>query len=226
MGYAMEFTLEVTAPLPRCLVILDEVSYFVERGRIRVMVNGQSMKVEKSPILDPGLVSADIASGLKPGKNIIQIELDHSDYDGESLLMLKRRSPAPQVRPRIFGHFLVTEGQLHPRPESIRTQGIDLSEKGLEFYSGRAIYRQRFTLAQAVTIREIRIDDLANHAVVRLDGKEAGRILWRPFRIDCHRELSAGEHEIEIEVTNTQGNQMFEQPMPLGLLGKVFLLQK
>jgi hypothetical protein len=35
--------------------------------------------------------------------------------------------------------------------------------------------------------------------------------------------VSSGHHEIEIEVVNIQGNQMFEQQMPLGLLGDVAL---
>ncbi len=222
--YTTEFTLDLAAGLSRCILVLDEVDYFVERGWIRVLANGQSAPVEKSIVLDPGLISADLSPHLTAGKNTIRIEIDHSDYDSQTLLMHKRRSPAPQVRPRVFGHFLTKEGQLHPMQNSIQTRAGDLSDAGLEFYSGRAIYRQRFTLTQAVTIREIRITDLAHHAVVRIDGKEIGRILWRPFRSDCRCTLRAGDHEMEIEVINTQGNQMFEQRMPLGLLGKVIFL--
>jgi hypothetical protein len=36
--------------------------------------------------------------------------------------------------------------------------------------------------------------------------------------------LKAGRNTLEIEVTNTQANQMYEQPRPSGLLGAVSLL--
>ena len=85
------------------------------------------------------------------------------------------------------------------------------------------MYRQTFNLDQPATVTGASIDQLADHAVVRIDGRPLGKILWRPFRLDGRMELAAGEHELEIEVTNTQGNQMFESPMPVGHLAGVRL---
>ena len=72
-----------------------------------------------------------------------------------------------------------------------------------------------------LTLVGVAIEDLANHAIVRIDGREAARILWLPFYADCRFPLEAGTHTVEIEVVNTQGNQMFEHALPLGLLGGV-----
>ena len=103
------------------------------------------------------------------------------------------------------------------------TEPADLSERGLGFYSGRVVYRQRFDVEKNTSLCGVAIENLANHAIVRMDGQEVGRILWRPWRLDCDIPLQTGEHEIEIEVTNTQGNQMLEHQLPLGILGKVNL---
>ena len=74
-----------------------------------------------------------------------------------------------------------------------------------------------------MVLRSVEFEHLANHAVVSIDGTEIGRSLWRPWVISCEHALAAGEHTIEIEVTNTQANQMFEDPVPFGLLGPVRL---
>ena len=127
-----EFRLTLAEPLSRCLVVLDEVDHYVERERIRVLVNDHAVGVGYSPILDPALMAADIASGLRAGENKIVIELDHSDYDSQTLLMLKRRSPAPQLRPRVFGRFLVHDGVLRRMPDLLTVSApVDLAGQGV-----------------------------------------------------------------------------------------------
>jgi len=224
LRYTIECSFEIAEPLKRCRLVMDEVDYFVECGRLRVFVNDQPAPMIPSPILDPGMTAGDLAAALKVGRNFLRIEVDHSDYDSQTLLMLKRRSPMPLVRPRLFGAFRVDNRILYALSDELEVpEGADLTLRGLELYSGRMMYRQTFNLDQPATVTGASIDQLADHAVVRIDGRPLGKILWRPFRLDGRMELAAGEHELEIEVTNTQGNQMFESPMPVGHLAGVRL---
>lgn len=220
---AFEATLE--APLPECRLILEDAEHLRRLRRLKVVVNGAECAVRAGTAVDPQIVEADLTAALRTGANEIVIEYTHTDYDNCENLFAKRRSPAPQLRPRLLGRFLATDGVLRPCPG--RLPGIpsgDLVPLGLGFYSGRAIYRQTFTLDAPVTISGLVIEELKHQAIVRIDGNEAGRILWRPFRCYGERQLAAGPHTLELEITNTQGNRMFEDAKPFGLMGAVRLM--
>ena len=224
LRYRLSFPLQLSALLQKLWWVMDEVQHYLEWGCLKVSVNGEPAPVGASPIIDNGLVAADLARHVRVGENRIELELEHTDYMNAKDLFGKRRSPAPLVRPRLFGSFVSDDGKIAPLPDSIEVAaGEDLAERGFRLYSGRALYRKRFALASGELLRLVAFENLAHHAVVRIDGTEIGRSLWRPWRIDCSNPLAAGEHDIEIEVTNTQANQMFEEPRPFGLLGSVKL---
>ena len=222
--YHERFTLNLEQAVDTLVWVMDETQHYRELERMKVFVNGHEAKLLDSPVVDPSLPAADLAPHLRPGENRIELALEHTDYMNARDLFWKRRAPAPVVRPRIFGKFVVNDGKLAQMPESFTVStGDDLADKGYGLYSGRSVYKKTLNLEQPAVLRTIEFDDLANHAVVSIDGTEVGRALWRPWKIDCDHSLSAGDHTIEIEVTNTQANQMFEEPRPFGLLGPVTL---
>ena len=222
--YHERFTLNLEQAVDTLVWVMDETQHYRELERMKVFVNGHEAKLLDSPVVDPSLPAADLAPHLRPGENRIELALEHTDYMNARDLFWKRRAPAPVVRPRIFGKFVVNDGKLAQMPESFTVStGVDLADKGYGLYSGRSVYKKTLNLEQPAVLRTIEFDDLANHAEVSIDGTEVGRALWRPWKIDCDHSLSAGDHTIEIEVTNTQANQMFEEPRPFGLLGPVTL---
>jgi hypothetical protein len=97
---------------------------------------------------------------------------------------------------------------------------------GYPFYSGRAMYRQTFEWPEDRVGCPVwlQFERLAEAARVFLNGQEAGLLPWPPWRLEVGRFLKAGRNILEIEVTNTQANQMYEQPRPSGLLGDVGLV--
>lgn len=223
--YISEFEVEVSGPLERCLLVLDDVEYLSRKNRMNVTVSETKLAFHPCSVVDPLWVEADVTGALVNGRNHFTVEYRHTDYDSFDNLFTKRRSPAPQIRPRLVGRFLVKDNVLHRLPETLgELPAGDLVPQGLAFYSGRVVYRQNFTLPQKARLAGVEIKELAHQAIVRIDGTEAGRILWRPFRCHCERELDAGEHVIELEVTNTQANQMFEEARAFGLMGEVALL--
>ena len=222
--YRLGFTLHVDGALESAWWVMDEVQHYVQWDRLKVLVNDQQAACGPSPIIDPTLIAADLAEHLQIGENHVVLELDQTDYMNSANLFAKRRAPAPVVRPRVLGSFAVAEGRLAPMPASLTvTAGEDLAQKGFGLYSGRVLYRKTITTDADTTVRTVTFENLAHHAVVRVNATEIGRTLWRPWRINCKLPLAAGKHVIEIEVTNTQANQMFEEPRPFGLLGPVKL---
>jgi hypothetical protein len=88
------------------------------------------------------------------------------------------------------------------------------------------MYRQTFEWPEDWVGRpvDLQFERLAEAARVFLNGQEAGVLPWPPWRLEVGWFLKAGRNTLEIEVTNTQANQMYEQPRPSGLLGAVSLL--
>lgn len=78
-------------------------------------------------------------------------------------------------------------------------------------YSGTAVYRSRFELAQDPEPGSryfVEMEDVANLAEVRINGVPCGGVWTQPYRVDVGAALSKGTNEIEIEVTNTWANRM------------------
>jgi len=224
LEYSASFDVDVESPIEECVLVLDDVEHLRRRDRLHVFVNDKPVEVRAGEIIDPQLAEAELTHLLSSGRNRIRVDFKHTDYDAFENLFTKRRSPAPQVRPRLFGRFLVRENRLVRLPHPLgEFSAGDLVPHGLAYYSGRVTYSQRFSLDEAAVLSGVAIENLANHAVVRVDGSQAGLILWRPYRCHCDVELDRGEHVLELEITNTQANQMFEEPRPIGLLGGVTL---
>jgi hypothetical protein len=59
-------------------------------------------------------------------------------------------------------------------------------------------------------------------AQVEVNGEPAGRLLWRPYRVDVTGALRPGANTIAVRVTNTNANE-HGQAQPSGLLGPVAL---
>jgi hypothetical protein len=119
-------------------------------------------------------------------------------------------------------------------------------EAGIKFYSGTAVYRKTFDLADLPSLakKPIYLDlGTVNYlARVRLNGRDLGVVWTAPWRVDISGVVKAKHNELEIEVVNTWLNRLVgdaqlppekrlgktnvqyppNQPlMPSGLLGPV-----
>ena len=92
---------------------------------------------------------------------------------------------------------------------------------GYPTFSGSTIYRRSFVLEQAgdVVLDLGRVEDVA---AVKLDGQEITTLAWEPYRC-LLPGLKAGEHVLEIEVTNAPANRNRAAGLAAGLLGPVRL---
>jgi len=90
---------------------------------------------------------------------------------------------------------------------------------GYPTFSGSAKYSKKFTVNEAgdYLLDLGRVEDVAK---VSIDGKQQAVIAWPPYSCQV-RNLSAGQHDLEIEVTNAPANRNRGAKLTSGLLGPV-----
>lgn len=95
---------------------------------------------------------------------------------------------------------------LSRRPDKVRTG--NLVEQGFPFFAGKITLRQTVRLSQEeLTGRCLRLARRgAMVTAVRVNGKEAGKILWAPYEMALDGLLREGDNEIEVELTGTLRN--------------------
>jgi hypothetical protein len=85
-------------------------------------------------------------------------------------------------------------------------------DKGVKYFSGTASYRKTLQVPlnwfDAESAIWLDLGEVANLAVVRVNGQPLGTVWHQPFRIDLRSALRPGSNQIEILVTNTWVNRL------------------
>lgn len=184
------FESEIDSPKSAFLVIED-----LTKGR--TAVNGQSVDLTNAGWhWDRGFGKVDISKLIRKGENIVSFTVNY-DF-------------LTEVEPTyIVGDFGVAlsglmAAKLVSEPSKLNT-GSWLSQ-GYPFYSGRMVYRAAFEAKQgAQTV--LRLNNPSGILYkVRLNGSDAGNLLWRPFELDLTPLVKNGGNELEIEVISSLQN--------------------
>ncbi|MGQ9629689.1 MAG: glycosyl hydrolase [bacterium] len=117
-------------------------------------------------------------------------------------------------------------GDFFLRPPSRTLEGGELVTSGYPFYSGSIILRQKVSIdGDALKSgRPIFIDLGRPNAIVakvRVNGEEAGVVLWAPYSAEATRFLREGENEVEVVLTNSNRNLLGPHHHIDGELGRV-----
>ena len=99
-------------------------------------------------------------------------------------------------------------GSFSLAPPSPTVCAGDLAKQGFPFFSGQITLRNTFHLTQEECMgRCLRFAQRgATVLAVRVNGKLAGKLFWRPYEIDLSRFLREGENTIEITLTGSLRN--------------------
>lgn len=81
------------------------------------------------------------------------------------------------------------------------------SDTGIRYFSGTATYTTDFVW-DAYEKAVLDLGNVGDHAIVRLNDIEVGRLWKSPFRIDVTNFLRPGKNELVIEVTNALRNRL------------------
>jgi len=123
------------------------------------------------------------------------------------------------------------------------TQQMD---SGVKYYSGTAIYSNKFTWDKDKNKTAIiKLDSIYNIASIKVNGIDCGTLWTRPYELDISKQIQTGVNKIEIAVSNTWHNRLIgdqslpaekrvswttapfrlkEKPLePAGIIGKIVL---
>lgn len=138
----------------------------------------------------------EISDLVKKGENIVDFKVS---YD-----FLTEVEPA-----YIVGDFGVAladafRGKIVTEPKKLKAGSW--ADQGYPFYSGRIVYKNSFTGIEGkqTILRLIRPSGTLYK--IRVNGQDAGRILWRPFNLDLTPFVKNGENSLEIEVVSSLQN--------------------
>jgi hypothetical protein len=86
------------------------------------------------------------------------------------------------------------------------------ADPAIRFYSGKAVYRTRFTLGDALAGKPLALElgqvKDVGMARVKINGNDLG-IVWRPpFRVHLGRSLQPGANTLEVTVVNSWRNRL------------------
>jgi hypothetical protein len=82
------------------------------------------------------------------------------------------------------------------------------SDARIKFYSGRITYNAKFFWDGKSSRAVLDLGDVAETAKVKINGKYAGGVCFRPYRLDVTDYLRKGENNLEIEVCNLWINRL------------------
>jgi hypothetical protein len=101
----------------------------------------------------------------------------------------------------------------------------DWSERGpWERFGGTLTYVAQVTLPRAAERVVVDLGPVGEAARVRVNGIEAGTLLWAPFGLDTPGALwRPGANDLSVEVTNSAANAYEGALRPSGLIGPVQL---
>jgi hypothetical protein len=96
------------------------------------------------------------------------------------------------------------------------------TKTALANFSGTAIYEKDFTLPEAYHNRRMVLDlgRVSAVAEVNVNGRPAGTLVWRPYRLDITPFLKPGQNHLRIRVTNTEANARAVGPSH-GILSRI-----
>jgi hypothetical protein len=102
---------------------------------------------------------------------------------------------------RTQGNFYITAA-----PKTLKSG--EIASQGYPFFAGSMTFKQTVNLtADERKNRSIKFDRLPSTVTkVKVNGKDAGKIMWQPYEVDVTDYLIDGENEIEITVTGNLRN--------------------
>ncbi len=102
---------------------------------------------------------------------------------------------------RTDGDFYITAA-----PKTLKSG--EIASQGYPFFAGSMTFKQNITLSpDECKCRSVKFDRLPSTVTkIKVNGTDAGTIMWQPYELDVSKFLHEGENEIEITVTGNLRN--------------------
>ncbi len=223
MGYdyppaGCEFAMSTVFHLEHVPEDLSLVYENIEGGPLSIRINDVEMEKRAEPtfIWDASNLAVPIAAHVKKGRNRLRLQWKQSAF--------------PSLYPSVHGlepvclagTFWVKGGKVVE--QKYRAPAMPWSQIGLPNYIGALTYKASLEIPIRYTAQQLflKFDRIGAAAEVKINGRRAGVLLWRPYVLDVTDFLARGENSIEVTVVNTAANLLAE-PVPAGLIGRPYI---
>ncbi|MBM4042877.1 MAG: hypothetical protein FJ290_30680, partial [Planctomycetes bacterium] len=179
--------------VPKAAVVIEDL----QTGRLTV--NGTPVETACCGWhWDRGFGKVDITNLVKRGENVVDFAFDYTfQSEVEQAYIVGD-----------FGTRLRTpsEGELCDEPKALKNGSW--VDQGYCFYPGSIVYETQVAHRPKKGTRTIlRLQNPSGTLfIMRVNGKEAGKVLWRPFNVDLTPFLKGGKNTLEIEVVSSGQN--------------------
>lgn len=215
---------------PEKMILVWEKSSI--KGKYRIFIDNKEIpadRIIKCKKYDAMNLSADITEYFKKGKSFytphvrtISVFVDVETPDDGLLEPM-----------RIFGDFIVTkigDSGMGAEIKAGRFRGkincINWADIGYPFYSGSAIYRANFVIPEIEESRYfLCFNGLYDIAEIEVNGKKAGKILWKPYEIEITSFVKKGENHLSIKVANSIYNMLEGKIKTSGIITPVKIMK-
>jgi len=193
------------APSAASLVIEDSDQY-------RVTLNGTEVRrAGDAYFRDRHFHAIDVSGRVREGENTVSIQRDFIAGDPKAIRDLERLYGTEIESIYVIGDFAVTEqkrGEFLLAKED-ETTGGDLVRGGYPFFAGKLSLLADVELSPTEPDEQVFLELSKLQAVlalIRVNGSDAGGILWAPYRVDITRHIRAGSNRIEIVLVSSLRN--------------------
>jgi len=170
-------------------------------------------------VRDGGVVSTAVTGSLEgavslpnaaPGSYVLKVS-DGRELSVEVRAAVKADLPAAQWT---VAFQAGRGGPNAARPLASFTDWSTSNDAGVRYFSGTATYRTTVEKLSGGGRTFLVLTDLHEICTVRINGKAAGTIWARPYRLDVTDSLRSGNNEVELEVTNLWPNRIIGDAQP------------
>jgi len=177
--------------------------------RYQIFLNGQAVPVEDQGWWrDISFRKIDLGNYVRRGENILEL---HGRFRRPTrpgtLIFLKEGIEVESCY--LIGDFAVAveEGCHFRLVDEQPVKGGDLVPQGYPFYAGKVSYSQQLNLTNFPIPLYLELGK-KNWIVARVvvNGKEGGKIICAPYRVEIGHLLRKGENKLQIEFTNSCRN--------------------
>jgi len=230
----LRFAFESERPIASASLLVETPERFT------LAVNGKCVRGGQAGwLVDPCFRRLAVPDGLRKGRNVVEAAFEwQPDLELEPLYVLGR-----------FGVYEENgECRIAELPPTLTVGPWE--RQGLAFYAGTVTYRLQCELDSATRRWQLCCEGMRIAANVRVNGCDAGCMLWPPYALDITPHVRGGMNRIDIAVANSLRNflgphhmdgedeiqclgphNFFEKHRwvneyrlkPAGLLGRVFL---
>ena len=246
-GMEMQEALDQIGAAPDCKFGKDDPALFIHRsvadGEIyfisnqsdkTITVNPEFRITGKSPELWQATngISRDLSSyTINPKTTVVPLKLEA--FESQFIIFRKKAEkstgndlsvnfPEGKILAELNGSWSVSfdqskRGPAKPVIFKSLTDWILSDNDSIKYYSGTAVYKTSFKLAELPAGNKIvlNLGSLTAMARIKVNGKEVGGVWTAPWQVDITSAVKPGNNEVEISVVNNWMNRLIgDQKLP------------